>query len=143
MTINYEITAVHLDNNCMDVTFSKDGKTSQLVGMPIPLSTENLTDVLRSYSPEIAWNLEDADKMSINAGKKGTVDPIVQPSQETTSTAFRNSLLGMSDWTQLKDAPLTDAKKAEWDTYRQSLRDITTHANWPDMGDSDWPTKPE
>ncbi len=143
MTINYEITAVHLDNNCMDVTFSKDGKASQLVGMPIPLSTENLTDVLRSYSPEIAWDLEDADKMSINAGETGTIDPISQPSQETISIAFRNSLLGMSDWTQLKDVPLTDVKKAEWGTYRQSLRDITTHANWPDMGDSDWPTKPE
>jgi hypothetical protein len=27
-------------------------------------------------------------------------------------------------------------------TYRQALRDITTHADWPNLADSDWPTKP-
>jgi len=32
------------------------------------------------------------------------------------------------------DAPMT--------TYRQALRDITVHANWPDLADGDWPTKP-
>ena len=32
------------------------------------------------------------------------------------------------------DAPMT--------TYRQALRDITAHANWPNLADDDWPTKP-
>jgi hypothetical protein len=36
----------------------------------------------------------------------------------------RDSLLVQSDWTQLSDAPLTDAQKAEWQTYRQALRDV-------------------
>jgi len=36
----------------------------------------------------------------------------------------RNLKLMQSDWTQLPDAPLTDAKKAEWVTYRQQLRDL-------------------
>lgn len=26
--------------------------------------------------------------------------------------------------------------------YRQALRDITDHANFPNLSDSDWPTKP-
>ena len=30
-----------------------------------------------------------------------------------------------SDWTQLADSPLSDSKKAEWATYRQTLRDLT------------------
>jgi hypothetical protein len=38
----------------------------------------------------------------------------------------RNQLLQESDWTQFNDSPLTDAKKTEWATYRQSLRDITS-----------------
>jgi hypothetical protein len=27
-------------------------------------------------------------------------------------------------------------------SYRQALRDITSHANWPNLTDADWPTKP-
>lgn len=55
---------------------------------------------------------------------------------------LRSSLLAESDWTQSSDSPLTDAKKTEWATYRTSLRDLPTHANWPDLEDDDWPTKP-
>jgi hypothetical protein len=40
----------------------------------------------------------------------------------------RNRLLAQSDWTQTTDSPLTDAKKQEWATYRQALRDHP--ANW-------------
>ena len=36
----------------------------------------------------------------------------------------RNRLLSECDWTQLPNAPLTDAKKKEWETYRQALRDL-------------------
>ncbi len=53
--------------------------------------------------------------------------------------AFRNNLILQSDWTQVADAPV-DA--TAWATYRQALRDITTHANWPNLEDADWPTKP-
>jgi len=38
----------------------------------------------------------------------------------------RNYKLLMSDWTQGVDSPLTNEKKAEWVTYRQTLRDMTT-----------------
>tara|TARA_Y100001963_G_scaffold102744_1_gene141422 strand:- start:217 stop:459 length:243 start_codon:yes stop_codon:yes gene_type:complete len=36
----------------------------------------------------------------------------------------RNRKLQASDWTQLPDAPISESKKAEWETYRQALRDI-------------------
>ena len=39
---------------------------------------------------------------------------------------IRNFLLLDSDWSQLGDAPLTDAEKAKWVTYRQKLRDVPT-----------------
>ena len=51
----------------------------------------------------------------------------------------RDSLLSSSDWTQVADAPV-DA--TSWATYRQALRDITIHTNWPDLSVSDWPVKP-
>lgn len=46
-------------------------------------------------------------------------------SPEAIVRAVRNYLLSQCDWTQLPDSPLTEAKRAEWATYRQALRDIT------------------
>ena len=48
----------------------------------------------------------------------------------------RNQRLSACDWTQLSDAPLTNVETANWGSYRQSLRDITTQSdpfniNWP------------
>jgi len=52
----------------------------------------------------------------------------------------RNDLLAMSDWTQLPDSPLTDAKRAEWATYRQALRDVDVNGDDPAL--PDWPEAP-
>jgi len=50
----------------------------------------------------------------------------------------RNQLIAETDYFALADVTLT----AEMTTYRQALRDITLHSNWPNLSDSDWPTKP-
>ena len=55
----------------------------------------------------------------------------------------RNGLLQESDITQLADAPLTDAEKAEWATYRQALRDMPiTNASATTYEEITWPEKP-
>tara|TARA_B100001248_G_scaffold151182_1_gene113586 strand:+ start:510 stop:878 length:369 start_codon:yes stop_codon:yes gene_type:complete len=51
----------------------------------------------------------------------------------------RDQLLEKSDWTQSNDVVLTN--DAEWKTYRQELRDITTQENFPT--DVTFPTKPK
>ena len=43
----------------------------------------------------------------------------------------RNNLLAETDWTQIPDNPLTDEAKSLWVAYRDALRNITSHANWP------------
>jgi len=57
---------------------------------------------------------------------------------------LRNLKLGLCDWTQAFDSPLSDEKKAEWRTYRQSLRDIMTNlpADLDDPNNVTWPTEP-
>jgi|DEB0MinimDraft_10_1074344.scaffolds.fasta_scaffold07486_2 hypothetical protein len=56
----------------------------------------------------------------------------------------RNLKLIESDWTQGADSPLSEAKKAEWATYRQALRDIPANNSNPTDRDSIvWPSKPE
>ena len=50
----------------------------------------------------------------------------------------RNNLLAETDFYALSDVTMTDAMS----NYRQALRDLPTHSNWPNLEDSDWTTKP-
>tara|TARA_Y100000004_G_C8890930_1_gene401996 strand:+ start:641 stop:1138 length:498 start_codon:yes stop_codon:yes gene_type:complete len=50
----------------------------------------------------------------------------------------RNSKLAETDFYALSDVTMPDNVK----TYRQALRDLPTHKNWPNLEDADWPTKP-
>ena len=55
----------------------------------------------------------------------------------------RNTLLASSDWTHLSDSPLSPSKKAEWATYRQSLRDIpSNYSAATSLDDVNWPSQP-
>ena len=51
----------------------------------------------------------------------------------------RDAKLAETDWTALTDVTMA----AEMAAYRQALRDITVHANFPNLTETDWPTKPE
>jgi len=51
---------------------------------------------------------------------------------------IRNEKLAETDWTAMSDVTMADNMK----TYRQALRDLPTHKNWPNLEDADWPTKP-
>ena len=57
----------------------------------------------------------------------------------------RSKLLTSSDWTQGADSPLSDSKKAEWQTYRQALRDLPDSytGGISNRDDVVWPTRPE
>ncbi len=56
----------------------------------------------------------------------------------------RNMRLLECDWTQGVDSPLSDTKKAEWQTYRQALRDLPeTYPNPTSKDQIIWPTQPE
>jgi hypothetical protein len=55
-------------------------------------------------------------------------------------TAVRNALLVASDWSQMVDVPMEAEKRAEWQVYRQQLRDITDQ---PDLENIVWPTQPQ
>jgi len=50
----------------------------------------------------------------------------------------RNTKLAESDWMGMSDNSMPE----EWVVYRQGLRDITAHENFPVLENSDWPTKP-
>lgn len=87
-------------------------------------------------------------KFKWNGSEVVAIEPVGYTSGANTNKVreTRNQLLLESDWTQNADSPLTDAKKAEWATYRQKLRDFM--ASYTDSEDNTpdnigWPKAPE
>jgi hypothetical protein len=54
----------------------------------------------------------------------------------------RDKLLAESDWMVIRSAETGVALDSNWATYRQALRDITDHVNFPYLTDEDWPVAP-
>ncbi len=73
-------------------------------------------------------------KAEHEAAYQATLDAEAAASNRST----RDSKLAETDWTAMSDVTMADNMK----TYRQALRDLPTHKNWPDLEDADWPTKP-
>ena len=69
-----------------------------------------------------------------------TVDQIADKTEAKAKEVRgkRDALLAVTDWLALSDV----AMSAEMTTYRQALRDITNHVNFPYLADEDWPVKP-
>ena len=68
------------------------------------------------------WLVRDATAEEAQAETDEVVEQV---------TEQRLLLLRQSDWTQLADVTLSAEKKAEWNTYRQALRDITLQEGYP------------
>ena len=54
----------------------------------------------------------------------------------------RGKLLAETDWVVVFHTEKGTNIPLEWEVYRQALRDITDHANFPYLQEADWPTKP-
>lgn len=77
---------------------------------------------------------DDGTKAEHEAAFQAQLDAATAERNRTT----RDEKLAETDFYALSDVTMS----AEMTTYRQALRDITTHANWPNLEDADWPTKP-
>jgi len=58
--------------------------------------------------------------------------------REAEFRAKRELALAETDFYALSDVTMTP----EMEAYRKALRDITAHANWPNLEEADWPVKP-
>ena len=64
---------------------------------------------------------------------------IITPTNVVTAVRTdRDSRIALTDWTGMTDVTMA----ADMTTYRQALRDITAHENFPDLETEDWPTAP-
>ena len=71
-------------------------------GIQVPLTPE---EIAQRQQDEIAWNNGAFDRAMADLRSK------------------RDRLLSSCDWVMMSDSPIAD--KSNWETYRQSLRDIT------------------
>lgn len=77
----------------------------------------------------LGWTV--SDKTSDEVTEYDTVTAV-------TNRARRDIKLTETDFYALSDVTMS----SEMTAYRQALRDLPSHSNWPDLEDSDWPTKP-
>ena len=77
------------------------------------------------------------DTMSPKAAKY-VVPSLSEEELAANNKMIRNNLLFQTDFYALIDVTMSDDMKA----YRQALRDLPDHSNWPNLKDADWPTKP-
>ena len=126
-------------------------KENPNTSFPVPVSVEtlkeyNLYKVINSIQPScpidkiavvdpkpsyiddqwtITWSIRDLNEDEVESLKKDQRN-------------VRDNLLAETDWWAVSDRTMSSAQT----TYRQALRDVTTHSNWPYLKDDDWPTKP-
>lgn len=111
------------DNSCMTVTVWKPH--------------DQITQKLVAVSPYI----ESGQVFTVNVENK-TPEELQQTYdvQWSVVRSERDTKLSSCDWTQLPDVPLTPEQKAEWVSYRQALRDVTSQ---PDPFNIVWPVAPQ
>jgi len=89
-----------------------------------------------------AWQITDMfaddDELGTKAEQEAAYQQMLDDNAAKGNRAERDRLIAVTDFYALSDVTMS----AEMATYRQALRDITTHANWPFLEEADWPTKP-
>lgn len=102
-------------------SFEYNPATGDLVATTVIIYSEGVAIADDAPSPAVAVTIEE-----LTANNRAVRNQMLEAADVDILRALEDG----SDATAIK-------------TYRQALRDITTHANWPDLADSDWPTKPE
>ena len=126
-----------VENSVMPVTMSRsyDRMTQKSISVD-PYIEDNVVDLHKIE------DLTDSEKAEVQTEKNNILAEVQR--------AERNRRLQETDWMALGDVVMSE----EWKTYRQALRDITKHENWPNLKESglhppqagsdvsDWPEKP-
>lgn len=130
------IVCIDLQNLAIVNKYPGDLPTQSTWGGPMGDPSVVLHVSCTDLDPEVVMAIRTDD---------GTVtlieDPVkVQARSEAAWASLRterNRRLAATDWTQLQDTHMSDAKKTAWADYRQELRDLPdeitdpTNVTWP------------
>ena len=136
-----------------NVSFPKSGPSSDwmtensVMVVAVNRSYDRMTEKISKVDPYIEDNVVYLHKIESLTDSEKTAAQTAETNRVAESQrAERNRRLAETDWMACSDVTMSN----DWKTYRQALRDITTHSNWPNLkvpdmdgsGDNDWPTKP-
>ena len=136
-----------------NVSFPKSGPSSDwmtensVMVVAVNRSYDRMTEKISKVDPYIEDNVVYLHKIeSLTDSEKTAAQTEANNRVAESQRAERNRRLAETDWMACSDVTMSN----DWKTYRQALRDITTHSNWPNLkvpdmdgsGDNDWPVKP-
>ena len=111
----------------------------------LPLVETNVTPAVNQAFDTDVVTVEEDRVLLIHRARDMTAEEIADrdSSHMNNLREQRDQKLVDSDWTHASDypSPVAAAKKTEWETYRQALRDFPETADittWPPS----WPTEP-
>ena len=139
--VNYSIAQLKKDNS--SVSFPKEITSEILSDFDVyQVVIQDRPDITASQKAEMnstptfvggewvyGWSISNKTQQEIDFDNDSFASNIRR---------IRDSLLAETDWHALSDVTMS----AEMAAYRQALRDITAHANFPNLTETDWPTKP-
>ena len=132
-----------LSNTSFSVAPESAGDFKRVGDGPIP-SYDGTTQYVEEGTPTLA----DGNYTRNWVVRDYTAEQIAQKTANKDSAAAkanrkkRDSLLAKTDWVVIMHTEKGTNIPADMELYRQSLRDITEHANWPHLDDDDWPVAP-
>ena len=140
----YPYTVGNLRRDNPNTSFPKQPSNEMLADWGVyPVSGENKP----SFDPKIQ-NAKEASEPALvngiwtlgwNVTSKTSEEVATYNAEMSDLNRYeRDTKLAETDFYALSDVTMS----AEMTTYRQALRDITSHANWPNLDEADWPTKP-
>ena len=136
-----------------NVSFPETGPSSEWMTensvMPVTMSRsyDRMTQKITSVDPYIEDNVVYLHKIeSLTDSEKTAAQTEANNQTAASNREERNRRLAETDWMACSDVTMSE----DWKTYRQALRDITKHSNWPNLkvpdidgsDESDWPVKP-
>ena len=89
-------------------------------------------------TPNIVWDETNSDAQPSQSQIDEELIKVVAGMPMKLLRVERNQKLALTDWSQGGDVPV--GIKTAYQEYRQALRDLPTHKNWPNLEEEDWPT---
>jgi len=123
-----------------------------------PEKTRNYSSIIKNGVVQDSngnwiWNWEEVDMFSEYVDGDGVTHTKTEQEQQYQQTIddqsaeivrnTRNRYLSETDWYITKSIETSSEISTDILTYRQALRDITSHPNFPNLTAEDWPVKPE
>ena len=110
----------------------------QVVGNGVTTDAKGNTVEAWSVVDKFADTTDEDGVVTTKAEHETAYTASLVADKETAVRNDRDKRIALTDWTGMSDVTMA----ADMATYRQALRDITAHADFPDLEMADWPTAP-